>query len=531
MWKAVDKNLVSYIGLILVYLAICIWAFELLLILGAFIKNAKYKDIYIFSIVVLICLVFVFLLRRSFYNDKPKYKDWKYVWKDWRIYEWDWDKKYWANWKWKLTWADGSYYEWEFKNGNLYWKWKKVLPNWERYEWDWENNQANWKWKTIWVDGSYYEWEFKNWKPHWMWIIKMKNWYYYEWEFSDWKRIWKFKKQILTSWWIIEWEFRDNWNDGFDWIWKVITSDWFTFEWIFKDWKLNWEWKTTFPDWSVCVWNYVNWELKNWKKILKNWEYSDWNWINWGLNWLARYYFKDGSYYEWECRQWNWDWVWTYITKKWDKYSTEFPYEIINIFMYWFKSKIKEIQWNLNYIPMNEKEKQEEKNMDLEILEKWTNIQKEIIKLSLDVDEKIEILYKSFNDNCDSSWGILEYHKNMLKLQKESRKSLKKIADKNHIKCSKSASYNSYWRYFYELDCLFTIGIEISEFYVKFDKFLYSNNILDFIVKREEKNKEWVYLIDEFSERYKVYVQVCLDWREYEKKFWNHNFKPGKKKK
>jgi hypothetical protein len=40
-----------------------------------------------------------------------------------------------------------------------------------------------------------------------------------------------------------------------------------------------------------------------------------------------------------------------------------------------------------------------------------------------------------------------------------------------------------------------------------------------------------VVLLNEFSGKYKEYIQSCLDWREYEKKFWEHNFKPSKDKK
>lgn len=508
MWKIKGKNLINFLKFVFFLFVIWFWVSVIAYIIFHVLMrdDPDANDLSAaLSIWVLLIITSSFLINCYML---PKCEDWLYKWKDWRVYQWDWSKFFWANWKWKLTWADWSYYEWEFKNGKLYWKWKKVLPNWERYEWDWKDDKANWKWKSIWVDGSYYEWEFKNGKPHWMWIIEMKNWYYYEWEFSDWKRTWKFKKQILTSWWIIEWEFRDNWNNGFDWNWKVTTSNWFTFEWIFKNWSLSWEWKATFPDGSICVWDYVNWEL----------------------NWLARCYFKDGSYYEWECKQWNWYWVWTYVTKKWDKYSTEFPYEIINVFMYWLKSKMKEIQWKLNYIPMDEKEKQEEKNKNLEIFEKWTLVQKEIVKLSLNEQEKLEILLDSLKvDN--SLWNNLEVHKNMLKFYEEHRKKNREIANKNHIKSSKSASSNSYWKYFYELDCIYGIIIEIFEFYIKFDKFLDSKNILDFVTKREEKNRERVILIDEFSEKYKEYIQSCLDWREYEKKFWNHNFKQNKDKK
>ena len=51
---------------------------------------------------------------------------------------------------------------------------------------------------------------------------------------------------------------------------------------------------------------------------------------------------------------------------------------------------------------------------------------------------------------------------------------------------------------------------------------------MDFVTKRKEKDKERIILIDEFSEKYKDYIQSCLDWREYEKKFWKRNFKPDK---
>lgn len=506
----------------------------------------------ILAILLLLVLLIFYFSCIAYKNSKPKYKDWKYVWKDWRVYEWDWDKKCWANWKWKLIWVDWEEYVGEFKNGKREWQWTNIWSNWEKYEWYWKDNKANWKWKKvtvtwtilewtrvdwclewkwklIWNDWWIYEWEFKSGKPHWMWIIKMKNWYYYEWEFSDWKRTWKFKKQILTSWWIVEWEFRDNWNGGFDWIWKVITSDWFTFEWIFKDWKLNWEWKTMFPDWCVCIWNYVNWELEKWKKILKNWECSDWNWINWRLNWLARYYFKDGSYYEWQCKQWNWDWVWTYITKKWDKYTTEFPYEIINVFMYWLNSKMKEIQWNLNYTPKSEKEKAEEKDKYLKIFEKWTLIQKEIVKMFLDLREEGDKFLESIKQNK----SINNYISTLLDMNdfyRSVRKNCKKLSDKHHIKSS-SKWLCSYGSFFSKLDLFFDWEIKLGDLLLKICKFLDPECVLDFIIKKDQKDKEWMWLIDDFSKAYGEDIQSGLEWREYEKKFWNHNFKLNKDKK
>lgn len=489
--------------LLLVYLVLCAWAFELLLILGVFIKNAKYKDIYIFSIVLLISLVFLFLLWRLFFDNKPKFKDWKYVWKDWRVYEWDWDKN-WANWKWKLTRADWSYYEWEFKNGEYCWKWKKVLPNWESYEW-----------------------EFKNGKPHWMWIIKMKNWYYYEWEFSNWTRTWRFKKQILTTWWAIEWEFRDNRNNWFDWIWEVSTSDWFVFEWTFKNWNLEWEWKMTTPNWDILLWMFDNWELKTWKKILKNGEYCEWNWVNWCLTWLARYYFKDGSYYEWECGEEGWRWIWTYVTKKEDKYPTEFPYDIINVFKYWVSEKIREIDKNLNYIPKTEKEKDEEKYMYLRILDKWTSLQKEIVRLNLEEYEKDEMLLDSIKRD-NSIWNILKFHKGLLKSHEVGREDFRKLIKKCHIKNETKSSCYSYWEFLNKLDCMYGKEHDVNVLYIKIDEFLYPKNILNFIINREKKEKERVIMIDEFSVKYEEYIKTCLDWRDYEKKFWKRNFKPDK---
>ena len=476
------RKLVNKIMLLLVYLVLYVWTFELLLIIGVFIKDTKYKDIYIFSIVIIISLVFIFFLRRLFFDNKPKFKDWKYFWDDWRVYEGDWDKKYWANWKWKL----------------------------------------------IWPDWSCYEWEFKDWKPHCMWIIKMGNWYYYEWEFFDWKIEWKFKKQVFSNWNIIEWDFKNDKISGVEWVWKMVIS-WYIFEWTFKSWKLNWKWKLTTPNWEVLIWIFDNWELKVWKRILKNGEYSEWNWINWYLIWMARYYFRDGSYYEWECKDWNWIWKWTYITKKWERYLTEFPYEIINIFTHWLSLKIKEIHWNLKYTPKSEKEKIDEKNMYLEILKRWTVIQKEIVKLSLEEDEKAEVFLKSLKDD-GSLWDNLEFYRNILELHEEYRKRIKKIADKNHIKCSKKASVNSYWKYFYELDHGYDVAIDIYEFFVKFDEFLDSKDILDFIIKREKKENERAILIEDFSDKYNEFIQSCLDWREYDKKFWEHNFKFGKRK-
>ena len=75
------------------------------------------------------------------------------------------------------------------------------------------------------------------------------------------------------------------------------------------------------------------------------------------------------------------------------------------------------------------------------------------------------------------------------------------------------------------------MAIEISELFIIIYKFLSPENILKFITKREEMNKERVILFNEFSSKYKEYIQTCLDWREYEKKFWKHNFKPDKKSK
>lgn len=460
MWKVANKNIFSYIGLILLYLALCVWVFELLLIPSTFINNIKYKDIYILSIAVLICLVFVFLLRRLVRNNKSKHDDWKLIWPDW----------------------------------------------------------------------SYYEWEFKNWKPHWMWIIKMKNWYCYEWEFSDWKRTWRFKKQVLTTWWVVEWEFEDNWSDGFDWIWKVSTSNWFVFEWIFKNWKLNWEWKMTTPEWEVLLWVFDKWELKTWKQILKNWEYFEWDRINWHLMWKARYYYKDDSYYEWECGDMWWQWIWTYVTKKWDKYQTEFPYEIINVFMYWLNSKIKEIDWDLKYIPKSEKEKTEEKNMYLKILEKWTSLQKEIARLHLEEYEKVETLLASIKGD-NSIQNTLKFHKGLLKIQEEWHEKFRKLIKKHHIKIEEESSYYTYWQYFNKLNWMYVEWCDITLLYTKINEFLHPKNILNFVTKREKKEKERLILIDDFSDKYNKYIQGCLDWREYEKKFWNHNFKPTNEKK
>ena len=530
MLKTKCKNWIYFFKYVLLLCIILFWIFVIVYVIMHILvrDNSDANDLsFAWDIWVLLIFTSCFLINCYTLS---KCEDWLYKRKDWRVYQWDWSKFFWANWKWRLTWADGSCYEWEFKNGSLCWKWKKVCPNWESYVWEWKNNQANWKWKLKWSDGSYYEWEFKNWNPHWKWIMKMNNWYYYEWEFKNWKIAWRFEKQNLPSWWCMEGEFRKNWNNGFDWTWKMITSNWFTFEWVFNDWKLSWEWKTTFPDGSVCIWDYVNWELKKWKKILKNWEYYDWNWINWKLNWLARYYFKDGSYYEWECGDMWWQWVWTYVTKKWDKHSTEFPYEIINVFMYWLKLKIKEIQWNLNYISKNEKEKTDEKNMYLEILKSWTDIQKEIAKLSLEEDEKSEKLLNSLK--MDSSVkNLLNFYKCNIKFIGEDEKKCRNIADKYHINFSKrkTSSY-SYSQFFFRLDWYFINEVVWGKAFVKIFQFLSSKNILDFVTKREEKDKERMILIDEFSEKYKDYIQSCIDWREYEKIFWKHNFKFGKRK-
>ena len=555
MWKINKEKLTSLIKVGIIWLGLFFWVFVILFIVPSIvIKDEKFLDIYIISVISVILLIPVLLIIYYSYiayiNNKPKYIDWKYVWKDWCVYEGDWDEKYWANWKWKLTWADWSYYEWEFKNGNLSGRWKKVCPTGETYEWYWEFSKPNWKWKLvkdwnsfewtrvdwclewkwklIWKDWWIYEWEFKDWKPHWMWMIKMKNWYYYEWEFSDWKRSWRFKKQVLTTWWVIEWEFRDNWSDGFDWIWKVTASNWFVFEWLFKDWELNWEWKMITPEWVLLVWTFEKWEIKEWKQILKNWEYSEWNWIDWHLTWIARYYFNDGSYYEWECGDMWWQWIWTYMTKNGDKYSTEFPYEIINVLMYWLKSKIKEIQWNLNYISKTEKEKADEKNMYLEILKSWTDIQKEIVELSLEEDEKSEKLLNSLKE-ANSVENLLNFYKGSIKFIEEEEKKYRNIANKYHINFSKrkTPSY-SCSQFFFRLDWYCINEIAWGKAFVKIFQFLSSKNILDFVTKREEKNKERVVLIDEFSGKYKEYIQSCLDWRVYEKKFWNHNFKSDK---
>lgn len=528
MWKINDKNWISLLKSVLFLVAIWFWVFAIVyVILHILVEDSSdADDLFIaWDIWVLLIITSCFLI--NCYT-LPKCEDWLYKRKDWRVYQWDWSKFFWANWKWKLTWADGSYYEWEFKKGNLCWKWKKVLPNWESYEWEWKNSKANWKWKLTWSDWSCYEWEFKNWKPHWMWIIKMKNWYYYKWEFGNWKRTWRFKKQVLTTWWVIEWEFRDNWSGGFDWIWKVSTSNWFVFEWTFKNWELSWEWKTITPNWEVLIWVFDKWKLKTWKQILKNWEYSEWNWINWRLIWMAMYYFKDGSYYEWECGDMWWQWIWTYVTKKWDKYPTEFPYDIINVFMYWLNAKIKEIHWDLKYVPKSEKERTDEKNMYLEILKSWTDIQKEIAKLSFEEDEKSDILLDSLKiDN--SVWNFLKIYTSIFKLSKRNRGKNSNIANKYAIELSKKMALSySYWQFFFRLDWAYGKAIDSEEISIKIFQFLNPKNILDFIVKREEKNKERVILIDEFSDKYRVYVQSYLDWREYEKNFWEHNFKPDK---
>ena len=385
------------------------------------------------------------------------------------------------------------------------------------------------KMKKMFGNQWYYEWEFKNWKPHWMWIIKMINWYYYEWEFFEWKIKWKFKKQILSNWDIIEWDFKDDKISGIEWVWKRVIS-WYIFEWTFEKWVLNWEWKLTTPDWEVFVWTFDNLEFKKWKKILKNWEYFEWDRINWHLMWKARYYYKDGSYYEWECGDMWWQWIWTYVTKKWDKYSTEFPYEIINVFMYWLNSKIKEIDWNLKYIPKSEKEKTEEKNMYLKILEEWTSLQKEIARLDLEEYEKVETL-QAFIKRDNSIQNTLKFHKGLLKIHEVGRENFRKLTKKHHIKNEAKSSCYSYWQFFNKIDWICGRGLDVNVLYIKIDEFLDSKNILDFITKREEKNKERVVLLNEFSGKYKEYIQSCLNWREYEKKFWEHNFKPSKDKK
>ena len=529
MWKIIDKKEKSLIKFLLTSIVFIIWIIVLLFVIPTVLTlDETFMQYYIPFAVVVCWLIICFLLLWLDYNLKPRFKDWKYVWKDWRIYEWDWDKRYWANWKWKLTWVDWSYYEWRFNNGHLYWKWKKVCPSGEIYEWDWKNDKWNWKWKLTWSDWSYYEWDFKKGKPDWMWVIKMKNWYYYEWEFNDWKRTWRFKKQVLTTWWLIEWEFRDNWNKSFDWVWKVITSDWFVFEWIFQNWKLNWEWKMIIPERAVLLWTFENWDLKTWKQILKNWEYSEWNRDNWYLTWVARYYFKDGSYYEWEYKRW-WKWTWTYIAKNWDKYQTEFPYEIINFFMNWLNSKMKEIQWNLNYIPKSEKEKIEERDRYLEISEKWTSIQKEIAEIFLDLwvegDKFLELIKKDrgINNYISAYSNINDYYINV-------KNECKNLLGKHHIKSSSKWLY-SYGEFFSKLDLSLDWEIKLGDLLVKVFKFLDPEYVLDFIVKKDKKDKEWIRLIDDFSQVYGKDIQLELDWREYEKNFWKYNFKPDKKSK
>lgn len=555
MWKINKERLVSWLKVGIILFGLLFWIFFVFFgIPLSVIENEKILHIYIPSVILVILLPVLVILYYSclaYKNNKPKYIDWKYVWKDWRVYEWDWDKKCWANWKWKLTWSDWSYYEWEFKNWNISGKWKKYSPSGECYEWDWENGKANWKWKLTRTDWSYYEWEFKdwmfswkwkkmfsdwwyyewefkNWKPHWMWIIKMINWYYYEWEFFEWKRKWKFKKQILSNWDIIEWDFNDE-ISGIEWVWKRIIS-WYIFEWMFKRWELNWEWKMTTPEWKVFVWEFENWELRKWKQILKNWEYFEWNWANWYLTWKAKYYFKDGSYYEWECEDTWWQWIWTYVTKKWDKYPTEFPYKIINGFLSCFLSKIKEIDWDLKYIPKSEKEKTDEKNMYLKILEKWTSLQKEIARLHLEEHEKVETL-TAFIKRDKSIQNILKFHKVSLKIQEEWHEKFRKLIEKHHIKIEEKSSYYTYWQYLNKLKWMYVEWYDITLLCIKINEFLHPKNILSFITKREKKDKERVNLINNFSEKYEKYVQGCLDWREYEKKFWEHNFKPSKNKK
>ncbi len=532
MWKIIDKKEKSLIKFLLTSIVFIIWIIVLLFVIPTVLTlDETFMQYYIPFAVVVCWLIICFLLLWLDYNLKPRFKDWKYVWKDWRVYEGDWDKKYWANWKWKLTWADWSYYEWDFKKGHLSWKWKKVSSNGESYEWDWENSKWNWKWKLVWPDWSYYEWEFKDWKMDWKWKLIWLNWSYYEWDFKDGKMDWE---------WIIEM------NSGFSYIWefsewrakwkmrKQKHSDWSVIEWSFVcDGFANFtgEWKATYPKWFVYIWSYKGWvPVWKWKRILNNWEYSEWNRVNWVLTWLARYYFKDWSYYEWECGDMWWQWIWTYVTKKWEEYQTEFPYGIIDVFRYWLDSKIEEIDWTLSFTPKSEKEKLEEKNKYLEISEKWTPIQKEIAKFSLKEEEDNENFLNSLKSD-GFVWDVFKIHMNILKFYEESKKNIKKIADKNHIEYSGKVSSYSYWRYFYELDSCYDVAIEISGLFIKIYKFLDPENILKSITKREEMDKEWVILFDEFSSKYKEYIQICLDWREYEKKFWEHNFKPDKRSK
>lgn len=527
MWKINREKLVSLIKVGIIWFGLLFWIFFVFFAIPlSVIENEKILDIYIPSVILVILLPVLVILYYSciaYKNNKPKYIDWKYVWKDWRVYEWDRENGK-ANWKWKFTRTDWFCYEWEFKDWKFSWKWKSEV-NWTVLEWTRVDWFLEWKWKLVWHDWWYYEWEFKKGEPHWMWIIKMKNWYYYEGELKEWRRIWKFKKEILSNWTVIEWEFMNNWNNSFEWVWREIFPDWSINEWIFYGWVLQWEWKFTAPNWEVLIWTFDNWELKEWKKILKNWEYVEWNWANWFLTWMAKYYFKDGSYYEWEY--WNtwWQWIWTYVTKKWDKYPTEFPYEIINVFMYWLNSKIKEIQWNLNYIPKTEKEKADEKNMYLEILKNWTDMQKEIVKLLLKEEEQSEILLNSLKTD-NSVWNLLKVYTSIVKLFKENRKRNRNITNKYDIKPSKKKTLSySYWQFSFRLDWGYSKAIDSGEISIKIFQFLNPKNILDFVTKREKKNKEWVILIDEFSEKYKLYIQTCLDWREYEKKFWKRNFK------
>jgi len=189
-------------------------------------------------------------------------------------------------------------------------------------------------------------------------------------------------------------------------------------------------------------------------------------------------------------------------------------------------SKIREIDWDLNYIPLSEKEKAEEKDMALKILEKWTLLQKKIAKFSLELEEESENIISSLE--TDTSLSKFGRCTTILASYVKCKEKIIKFVDDNHIKLYKNSSIYSYWQYFYKLNHCYDIAILTFELFIEIYKFLNPENIFDLVIKREEKNKERVILINEFSDKYKEFIQSLMDWREYEKKFWKRNFKPDK---
>jgi hypothetical protein len=126
--------------------------------------------------------------------------------------------------------------------------------------------------------------------------------------------------------------------------------------------------------------------------------------------------------------------------------------------------------------------------------------------------------------NDRSTNNYISVFSNMNKFYVNTRKNCKKISDKHHVKPSSKWLY-SYGEFFSKLDSFFGWEIKLGNLMVKIYSFLNSEQVLNFIVKKGQKDKEWIWLIDDFSKVYREAILSELDWREYEKKFWKHNFK------